>query len=169
MNSGANSETVMQLPAGRLMPSPNNPRKSMDGKSLAQLIDSIQELGVQVPLLVRRREKRWYVSCGMLGDTSFVRYLAIKNLVGNENLVETFNSSRSAEENRVAAQAAADERNGSADYVIIAGHRRFEAAKKLKLETLPCIVREMSDSEAREIMLVENLQREDLPALEEAE
>lgn len=54
-------------------------------------------------------------------------------------------------------------------YEIIAGHRRFFAAETLKLAALPCIVRDMDDDEAREIMLVENLQREDLDPLEQAE
>lgn len=57
---------------------------------------------------------------------------------------------------------------GPLQYEIVAGHRRFAAARKLGLKTVPCIVREISDDEAREIMLVENLQREDLPPLEEA-
>ena len=58
---------------------------------------------------------------------------------------------------------------GEVLYEIVAGHRRFEAAKLAALKELPCIVREMSDDEAREIMVVENLQRQDLPPLEEAD
>lgn len=52
---------------------------------------------------------------------------------------------------------------------IIAGHRRHAAASLVGLDEVPCIVREMSDDEAREIALIDNLQREDMPALEEAD
>lgn len=52
---------------------------------------------------------------------------------------------------------------------IVAGHRRFKVAESLASKTVPCIVRELSDDQAREIGLVDNLQREDLPALEEAD
>src|ERR1035437_9221760 len=56
-----------------------------------------------------------------------------------------------------------------ARYEIVCGHRRFRAAEMLEMETVPCIVREMTDNEAAEIALVDNLQREDVGALEEAE
>lgn len=54
-------------------------------------------------------------------------------------------------------------------YEIVAGHRRFEIAKRLDLQFVPCIVRELTDDQAREIGLLDNLQREDVPALEEAD
>lgn len=54
-------------------------------------------------------------------------------------------------------------------YEIVAGHRRYFAAEQLGLPSVPCIVRELTDDEAREIALVDNLQREDLDALDEAE
>jgi ParB/RepB/Spo0J family partition protein len=54
-------------------------------------------------------------------------------------------------------------------YEIIAGHRRFEAAKKVGLASVPTIIRETSDEEMIAVQLVENLQRADIPPLEEAE
>lgn len=53
-------------------------------------------------------------------------------------------------------------------YQIIAGDRRCRAAKLAKLATVPCLVREISDVEALEFLIVENLHREDVHALEEA-
>lgn len=54
-------------------------------------------------------------------------------------------------------------------YEIIAGERRYLAADRAGLAHIPCIVRDLSDSQVLEAQLVENLQREGLHALEEAE
>jgi ParB family transcriptional regulator, chromosome partitioning protein len=53
-------------------------------------------------------------------------------------------------------------------YEIIAGERRFRAATKLGWETIPAIVKEMNDTETASVALIENLQREELSAIEEA-
>ena len=53
-------------------------------------------------------------------------------------------------------------------YEIIAGERRFRASKMAGKSTIPAIVRDFSDEEMMEIALLENLQREDLNAIEEA-
>src|ERR1700757_4706183 len=56
-----------------------------------------------------------------------------------------------------------------ADFELVAGERRWRAAQRIGMHEVPVIVRQLGDSEALEIALVENLQREDLSALEEAE
>ncbi len=53
-------------------------------------------------------------------------------------------------------------------YEIVAGERRWRAAVKAGINKIPAVVREISDAEAMEIALIENLQREDLNPLEEA-
>ena len=58
---------------------------------------------------------------------------------------------------------------GSDHFEIIAGERRWRAAQAAGLHEVPVILRDLDDSEALEIALVENLQREDLNAVEEAE
>ncbi|MEL0605885.1 ParB/RepB/Spo0J family partition protein [Pseudoalteromonas undina] len=53
-------------------------------------------------------------------------------------------------------------------FEIIAGERRWRAAQIAKLESVPCIVKEVPDEAAVAIALIENIQREDLNAMEEA-
>ena len=55
------------------------------------------------------------------------------------------------------------------DYMIIAGERRWRAAQRARLHSIPAIVREIDESTTAELALIENIQREDLNALEEAE
>jgi ParB family chromosome partitioning protein len=54
-------------------------------------------------------------------------------------------------------------------FQIIAGERRYRAASEIGLAEIPCIVRETSDAEMMELALIENLQRKDLSAFEEAD
>ena len=54
-------------------------------------------------------------------------------------------------------------------YEIVAGERRFRAAEKVRLRDVPVIVRSMSDAEALQYALLENLQRENLNPIEETE
>lgn len=53
-------------------------------------------------------------------------------------------------------------------YQIVAGERRYRASRMAGLTEIPVIIRELSDSETMQIALIENLQRSDLSALEEA-
>lgn len=53
-------------------------------------------------------------------------------------------------------------------YQIVAGERRWRAAQRARLHEAPCVVRELTDRETLEIAIVENVQRSDLNAVEEA-
>lgn len=53
-------------------------------------------------------------------------------------------------------------------YVIVAGERRWRAAKSIGLKEIPAVVMELSDKQILEISLIENIQREDLNPIEEA-
>jgi len=61
------------------------------------------------------------------------------------------------------------EDDAAAGYELVAGERRWRAAQRVGLHEVPVVIRAFGDSEVIEIALVENLQREDLSALEEAE
>lgn len=54
-------------------------------------------------------------------------------------------------------------------YEIVVGERRFRASKEAGLEYIPAVVRELTDEQMMELALLENLQREDLTPIEEAE
>jgi ParB family chromosome partitioning protein len=54
-------------------------------------------------------------------------------------------------------------------YQIVAGERRWRAAQRARLHEVPVIVRDFSDAETLEVALLENIQRRDLNAIEEAE
>ena len=54
-------------------------------------------------------------------------------------------------------------------YEIVAGERRVKAARYAGLETIPAIIKDFSDEEMMQIALLENIQREDLSAIEEAQ
>lgn len=106
------SSAISDIEIARIYPNPEQPRRSFDEESLAELAASIRELGVVQPLTLR------------LSDD------------GN--------------------------------YQIIAGERRWRAAKIAGLNSVPAYIRTVSDSEMTEMALIENIQREDLNAIEVA-
>ena len=60
-------------------------------------------------------------------------------------------------------------RRAESGYVLVAGERRWRAAQRAGLRELPAMVREVTEKEAFELALIENIQREDLNPIEEAE
>lgn len=108
------------FPVSVLQEAKYNARKTFTKESLEDLVASIKEKGVQIPLIIRP-----------IGELK-----------------------RDGEGNR---------------YEIVAGARRFRAATILKLTEVPAILRNLSDEEAREVQIIENLQRSDLHPMEEAE
>jgi len=105
-------ESVTQVPIDDLVASPLQPRKYFSEESLNELKQSIEQLGIIQPLIIRR----------------------------------------------VAGQIE-----------LIAGERRWRASRMLGLKTVPVIERPSSDREVLEMALIENLQRQDLNAIEEAQ
>lgn len=113
----ATASTFQLLDIAWLKPSPANPRRHMSDEADQQLADSISQVGILEPLIVRP--------------------------IG---------------------------RSGGFDhYEVVAGHRRLRGAQLADLERVPCIVRELTDTEALEIAVIENDQRRDVHPLDEAE
>jgi len=104
-------ESVTEVALDEIVPSPLQPRKQFNEENLEELKQSISELGIIQPLIIRK--------------------------VGNK-------------------------------LELIAGERRWRASQLLGLATVPVIERPSTDQEVLEMALIENLQRQDLNAIEEA-
>lgn len=64
---------------------------------------------------------------------------------------------------------AGNDKDGKPLYRIVIGYRRYQACIKAGLSMIPCTIRDLTDREEREIMLIENTQRADLTPIEEAD
>lgn len=102
---------LQEIPISEIRPNPHQPRDHFDEESLGALAESIREVGVLQPVLVRAQ-----------GD----------------------------------------------GFELIAGERRWRAARRVGLQRIPAIIRTADDATSLEHALVENLHRSDLNALEEA-
>ena len=114
-NSNKRIETTINYNLDMFTPMSNHPFKVRDDSDMQQLMESIKEYGVIVPILVR------------------------------PNPIE-----------------------GGAKYEIVSGHRRYEACKRLGIEDIPVIVRNLDDDEAILAMVDSNLHREQLLPSEKA-
>ncbi len=133
------------LPASLLLtdmvPGQYQPRTRMDEGALYELAESIKAQGIMQPILVRRLS------------------------------AEQARLSREKEAAAGAFPTIAQDGGGGERpvYEIIAGERRFRAAKLAGLDSVPVLVREVPDEAAAAMGLIENIQREDLNPLEEAQ
>src|SRR6266480_2181122 len=102
---------LQEIPVAAIRPNPQQPREHFDEESMAALAESIREVGVLQPVLVRA---------------------------------------------------------GGDGFELIAGERRWRAARRIGLQTIPGIVRTADDAAMLQQAIVENVQREELNPLEEA-
>jgi ParB family chromosome partitioning protein len=103
---------LLELPLVAITPNPQQPREHFDEEGIASLAESIREVGVLQPVLVRR--------------------------------------------------------TGEDTYELIAGERRWRAARRVGLQTIPAVVRHADDVAMLQQAIIENVQREQLNPLEEA-
>jgi len=107
-------------------------------------------------------------------DPSHVRHLPIDQITANPNQPRTTfdDASISALAESIRArgilQPVVVRSTGDHTYELVAGERRWRAARLAGQQTIPAMVRELSDAESFETALIENLQREDLGPLERA-
>ena len=117
--------------------------------------------------------KRAKASAGSADDGETVRYVDISDIKPNANQPrKNFDQGKIAEladsilEHGVIQPLVV--RPAEVGYEIVAGERRWRAARKAGLKTVPCLVRELTDRENMLIAIIENMQREDLDPIEEA-
>ena len=143
--SETSSGGLVMLPIDKLYPHPDNPRKSLG--DLTELSESIKAKGVMQNLTV--------VPGHYLTDEE------VKKLNSDYNRFPS-------EDTRARLNHAAQHRPVEDGYTIIIGHRRHAAAKMAGVTELPCVIVEMSEQEQVATMLLENIQRRDLTAYEQA-
>lgn len=141
----AAGERVQEIRLEEIEPSPYQPRRRQDENALEELAQSIRVQGVLQPIVLR------YVSADSRRST-------VDGTDGEADLAHVL------DEVGPEARATAPQ----IKYQLIAGERRWLASKRAGRETVPAIVRVVSNEQAMEIGLIENLQREDLDCLEMA-
>lgn len=112
-NATDNIASTNMLPINEIVTNKEQPRKTFDEGTIAELAESIKQHGVLQPLLVRPMPE--------------------------------------------------------GGYQLVAGERRWRACKMAGIKEVPVVVKELTDTETMEIAIIENLQREDLNPIEEAE
>lgn len=109
--SGASSSEFQYLNLDEIDPNPDQPRRVFKEQELSELAETIQNVGVIEPIVVRKKGNR---------------------------------------------------------YLIISGERRWRASKLVGYKKIPAVIKDFDDVRAAEVALIENIQREDLSAIEEA-
>jgi len=132
--------SILTVPVEQIIPNPRQPRKVFreDDPRLLELSASIKEYGLLQPLVVTR-----------LDTLPHPRVPAADP--GDENWF-----------------SASPADTGVVQYQIIAGERRWRAARLAGLNEVPVVVKEVTPLEMLELALIENIQREDLNPIEEA-
>lgn len=136
--------------------SSTNPRKNFDPAKMAELVESVRLHGVLQPILVRRPYK---LEIQEPAEGSNVWYVGCLNLIGKFNQLHTCYSREEAERKLISEER----------FELVAGERRYRAAKEAGLSQIPATVRTLTGKEVLEIQFIENLLRDDLHPLEEAE
>lgn len=148
------------IPVGEITPGPYQLRKNFDEAALAELSASIGAKGVLEPVLVRFVKGTPY-GFSIAPANNAAQLWGV--LPGEDPQAPVFHIvGRDAAEDLAKALA-------RDHYELVAGERRWRAARLAGLKEIPAIVRELSDRDAAEVGVIENLQRRDLDPIEEAE
>lgn len=146
------------LPLAALLPGIYQPRTRMDEGALYELAESIRAQGVMQPVLVRP-----------LADARAQERLAAQRRAAGAAEASNADAAANAGQGDAASQTEAMASYSGPWYEIIAGERRVRASRIAGLDAVPVLVRDVPDEAAAVMALIENIQREDLNPLEEAQ
>ncbi len=123
-------------------------------------------LGKGLSALIPEKQERASSEASTMVKTANIQYNSVqpRSDYADEKLDEL---KASIKEKGILQPLLVREKNGA--YEVIAGERRLRAAQALNLEEVPVVIKNVSDEEALVLALVENLQREELNPIEEAE
>lgn len=155
--------TLEHVALSRLAPSTTNPRKVFTG--IEDLAASIKEMGLAQPMLVRAVGTFAYVEQNEDGTWR----AEVDGSLRQNRIIQNFTQ---GEQDQLAMEAQAWAQAWNAMHApleVVIGGRRFRACKLAGLETVPVIIAKLTDEEAMDLQVIENLQREDVHPLEEAE
>lgn len=149
---------IVKIALTHLEPSPTNPRRKFNPEKMAELENSMRAAGFSLStLLVRPMQETLRIE--KAGSMWYLLKADGAHSDGWRSL-DTYQSEE-------AAQEAMKARSGM--FEIVAGERRYRAAKAVGVLEAPCIVQPLTDEEVLRFQLVENIQRDDLTAMEEAQ
>lgn len=146
------------------------------GRGLEALFGDVEINPSAAPSGFPEEEEKKESGAGEKGDpdTDSIVFLDINEIRPNENQPR-----KSFNEEKIEELAASILEHGliqpivvrkkARGYEIVAGERRYRAARKAELKTIPCLVRELSDEQNMLLAIIENMQREDLNPVEEAQ
>lgn len=149
---------------GDIHPDPDQPRKTFNRESLEELAASIKEQGIVQPLIVRLQKAKFKI---LEPDLHVSEWRVLERTPSAEHgeWTEIFKGS----ENHCYLHVGGPESPDLKDrYVLVAGERRWRASELASLDVLPCIVRDMDEKQKFMQQFIENAQRENVTALEEA-
>ena len=142
----SNHTTPKEIGIDELIPSNVQPRQNFPKQDLEELANSIKEKGILQPLLVRP-------ASALPFDKSTQSTQATQSIQATQssNLTKSATSTKPVK------------------YEIVAGERRWRAAQLAQLDVVPCLVRVLTDNDALQIGIIENVQRSNLNPIEEGD
>jgi ParB/RepB/Spo0J family partition protein len=154
-----------------ITPSATNSRQIFNPQKMDELVASVSAKGIIQPIIVRSVEKEFAIEPGKRNGKPgfFLIDCRAPGYLHSTVKIPLAEMSHAVGQRQVAffetEQAALD---ALPRFEIVAGERRYRAAQTVGLKQIPAIIRELSDAEAFDLQLIENLQRVDLDSLEEA-
>ncbi|MGA2000475.1 MAG: ParB/RepB/Spo0J family partition protein [Terriglobales bacterium] len=168
----APGERVQEIRLEEIEPSPYQPRRRQDEAALEELTQSIRAQGVLQPIVIRYTSQvDGSLAALGTGSRSMVDGQTVD---GRRPMVDGASAAAAGaalEGEHATTQALAGEgarATSQVRYQLIAGERRWLASRRAGRATVPAIVRQVSNQQAMEMALIENLQREDLDCMEMA-